>query len=106
MEQLSALDQGVYESVLGQHFVFWFDPSGAAFFHRHFGIPESYAAWREEGVIACIVYAHFEVRLVHGKSVWRAILGTPRSGSALIHGAVREWLGLHRFLGELVGFFN
>jgi len=106
MEQLSVLDKSVYLSLLPQNFRIWYEPHGPAVFHRHFGISESYVAWREQGVIACVLYAHFEAKLAHGKAMWHMIIAEPRVVRQKIHVAVRAWLEDHRFPAELAGCFD
>ncbi len=106
MEQLSSLDDSLYQDLLTQKLRFWYEPSGLAFFHRHFGIPKSYVAWKEQGVIACVLYAYFEAKLVHGRLLWCAVFAQPSVATRPVYATVRAWLEQHQFPAELVGFFD
>ena len=107
MERLSTLDQALYQSLLTQKLRFWYEPhQNNAYFDGHFGIPEAFLGWKETGVIACVLFAHFDTKLVHGGPVWYRMIADPRAGQQKINASVRAWLEENRFPAELVGCFH
>ncbi len=106
MEQLSKLDWPLHQSLVSQKLRFWYEPHGPAVFAGHFGISEGFVAWREQGVIACALRAHFEARLAHGRPLWSRLRPEPHVVRERINAAVRAWLGEHEFPVELVGCFD
>lgn len=100
------MDPSLYESLAFQKLKLWYEPYGPMVFDGHFGISESFAAWKEWGVIACVLYAHFEARLRLERKLWERLFENPVVTRQKIHAAVRAWLKDHDFPGELVGCFD
>jgi hypothetical protein len=106
MEQLSILDQSLYWSLLAKKLRFWYEPQGRVLAERHYGISESFVAWKEQGVIACLVYEYFEAELAFDKPLWRQCTRGRWVVHHEIYVAVRGWLEKRRFPAELVGCFS
>lgn len=106
VDLLAKLDPPLYRSLLAQHITFWYEPKGFVLLERHCGIPKSFLLWREQGVLACLVFEYFErewalkrpfvlLALVDRRIVWQQI-----------YAAARSWLKKHDFLDELVQCFS
>jgi hypothetical protein len=106
MEQLSTLDESLYQSLLTQRLRFWYEPQLSAVFDGHYGITEAHLAWKESGVIACVLFSHFEVKFVYSGPVWRRAIADPRVVRQRINAAARAWLREHRMAAELVACFS
>ncbi len=105
MQRLSTMDQSLYESLSGQNLTIWYEPNGPAVFLRHFGISENFAAWKEQGIIACIICAHFTERLRLGRRLSQRLFDDPIVIRERIHESVRAWLDQHGFANELIECF-
>jgi len=55
MEQLSMLDPGLYEAALTQKLMLWYEPENVKNYFCMFGVPDSFVAWKEQGLISCVV---------------------------------------------------
>ena len=106
MHALSLMDRPLFESVAGQKLMLWYEPQILVVFDGHFGISEKYVSWKERGVIACIVYAHFEGELRSGLRLWQRLYEDTAVTRQKIHRAVRGWLETHDFPRELVDCFD
>jgi hypothetical protein len=105
-DKLSALDPHLYQSLLTRNLKFWYEPKGPAVFTGHFGISDGFVAWRHQGIIACVLYAHFEAHLIEGRSWWRVCMDDTRERRKRVDAAVRVWLEDHQFASELAEFFR
>src|SRR4051812_25367525 len=56
MDQLFRLDKALFDSIRRQKLRIWYEPIRKTVFYGLFGIPNTFLAWKEQGVIACIVY--------------------------------------------------
>ena len=65
MNMLSVLDKAIYESLVKGNYRFWHEPAGLTCFKKSCGIPDSYLAWKEQGVIACLVHTYFSAELAY-----------------------------------------
>lgn len=106
MERLSTLDRSLYGSLLAKKLTFWYEPQRLAVAERHYGISEAFVLWKEQGVIACLVFEHFEVELAWRRPLWRLCLMDRHIVWGQIHAAVRSWLEEHHFADELVRCFS
>jgi len=106
LDQLSLLDPVLYQSLPDEDLTLWYEPKGPAVFYGHFGITDAFVAWQEKGVLACVVFVHFEAKLAGGKPLWRAFLADPSSARQKIDAAVRNWMAEHSFPAELANCFG
>jgi hypothetical protein len=106
MKELETTDAALSQSILTRKFRVWYEPAGPAFFYKHFGISEAYFAWRDQGIIACLAYLHFEAQLAHGAKAWGSALRDYPVLEAKVYAAVRGWLHEHQFPQDLALGFN
>ena len=106
LDQLARLDAGLYQSLPSEDITLWYEPKGPALFYGHFGISEAFAAWGESGVLAGVLFLHFEAKLAAGKPLWRAFLANPCSAREQINLEVRNWMAEHNFPAELANCFG
>jgi hypothetical protein len=106
MDQLSNLDPALSDSIRQQKLRIWYEPRRTIVYYGLFGIPEAFLTWQEKGVIACILYAHFDARLLEAGSVGRAITSHPGALAERAKAPVRMWLEAKGFPSELVTCFR
>ena len=106
MTTLSQLDKPLYESLVKGRYVFWHEPAGIVFFKEHCGIPDSYLAWKERGIIACIVHSYFVAKLAYGDPPVSFARDEARLVDQEIWTNVQAWLDKHEFPLELVSCFH
>ena len=97
MDKLQTADPALFLSILQEKFCVWYEPRSPAFFYKHFGISEAYFAWREQGIIVCLVYLHFEAHLAHGARARKLALRDYPALEAAVYAAVRHWLNEHQY---------
>jgi len=100
------MDQPLHRALLAQHHRFWYEPKGAVLAERHYGIPETFVAWKELGIITCLVYEHFEANLAFDRPLRHLCTMDRHNLRSGIHAAVRKWLEERRFPAELCGSFD
>lgn len=106
MEMLNLVDPSMYRLVTSERLGFWHEPRGPAVFSRHFGIPDSYLAWGEQGVIACILYAHFRFAWESTAGLRGMLRQHPATVKRGIESSVQQWLREHSFAPELTASFE
>jgi len=70
-----------------------------------FGVSNRFVAWKERGLLSCIVYAHFDYKLLSANLISNALKADAWTLREAIHGPVRDWLAKHDFPVELIGCF-
>jgi len=105
LELLAMLDQPLYESLVAKRITCWLEPKGMVSVDKYFGIAPAFVKWKEQGIIAALVYAQFEresalkgphslLSPIKRRAVYNEILS-----------AARSWLEVHRFPRELYDCF-
>ena len=105
MDQLSTLDKPLSEAVRRQKLRIWYEPSRIIVHYGLFGVPDSFLAWQEQGLLACILYAHFDARLLELGAIGQAITAEPSALGESVKSPVRAWLETKGFASELVACF-
>jgi len=104
IDQLATLDPGVHGSVLTENLELWYEPAWHVIFYGHFGVSDSFVAWKEQGVIACVIFLHLEAQLAHGRALWRAFAADPFAARQRVADATTAWLAKHGFPAELAAW--
>jgi hypothetical protein len=106
MTMLSELDGQLYNSLTMLPFTFWEEPIRTTWFKLHCGVGPEYLAWKEKGIILCVVYAHIQYELAYSgrsrhfrKQAVEAIKTNKQFARA------RAWLEKHDFPPDLTRCF-
>ena len=105
MDGLALLDPVLHRSVLAERLEFWYEPTCTLSFHGFQGISDGYLVWREQGVIAWIIFLHFKTHLNSEEPWWRAWLEGPFARREKAKDAVHSWLSEHGFPEDLTRRF-
>jgi hypothetical protein len=102
---LSQIDPELYAVVAQTRLEFWLEPKGPICTKARCGVSSQFVAWKEHGVIACVVYTHFMTRIGYEKPIRRLNQSQIRRADRVIHSTVRSWLEEHAFPKELAACF-
>jgi hypothetical protein len=80
--------------------MFWYDDRGSIAVDRCFGISDSWLSWEERGIIACIIYEYFLVKLIYSKPLWQQCMMNGRFMTNKVYDSTRAWLKEHNFPPE------
>lgn len=106
MDQLASLDKSLYQSLLEQELTFWYEPIRIAVVERGLGISEGFLKWKEQGIIACIIFEYFESEMAWALPFWRRCSMDRCEVWEEIHEAVQKWLEGHSFPRALIDCFS
>ena len=103
MDMLRDLDKPVYDALVSGNYVFWDEPAGGGFFGRYCAIAPAWSAWKEHGIIACMIQSYMGNTLVRldrsvirrGGKEWQATM------YKRAYSGTRAWLEQHGFPQEL-----
>ena len=104
MEKLKDLDGALFLAITRTAYVFWYDQCRPIHFNRHYAINDGSCGWKEAGVIAALVYAHYRSSLESHS--------LPLSGRDALESFKREmrnktllWLLKNDFPAELANYY-
>ena len=102
---LDVLDKPLHDSLLKSDYLFWEEPAGALYLKRLCGIAPEFVAWKQQGIIACVIHAYFENEFVYADS--SLIFQRNRLDSSFMKAlkSTRDWLNNHEFPCELAECF-
>ena len=106
LEMLDGCDRAVYQAVVSGRFVCWYEPRGSLAYFRHLcPVSEAYFAWREQGVITCLVYSYFKTKMYHEHRASLYDNAKFLQEHRLVYRHVGCWLESHGFPHELIQLF-
>jgi len=86
-------------------FLFWYDPVKLEQVEKLFSISDDYCVWKEQGIIAFLVYAFYKSECFAGRVFSRRQKMEAQRLATLAHEKTSAWLKAHSFASELVQTF-
>ncbi len=105
MKILHVEDKLVYMAVTEMDFTFWDEPARPVFIKRFCGIAPEYKAWKEQGIITCVIYTFMENKLVFANYSLICQRGSLDSIYNQVLADTRSWLEHHKYPQELIDCF-